>query len=225
MGDKQWLFSPVVITRRPQRLSAFVLDRCDVATGFISKMYVLAQKPLRKWMSIFFQHFFHTVYRNFFWSQDIFFFLTYLFWGKNAFTHTFTFQPCFFITPRWRWQIYLWLHSIWAQSEKFAISSARLLWRHLSIITWLLADSGWTGPQIIIFPLFLLVGIQYCQSHVRRTVTRLISKGRVSGCSSQTVGAMVQIFWEKVSSYNLSPDMCNTSFVTCHVSHVTCHHG
>ena len=37
-----------------------------------------------------------------------------LFFGGrgNDFTHTFTFQPCYLITLRWRLHTYLWLHQI-----------------------------------------------------------------------------------------------------------------
>ena len=76
----------------------------------------------------------------------------------NAFTNKFTFQTYYLITPIWRWKIYLWLHQIWAQLEKFAIGLARHFWHHLPVITVLLADSGWTQPKNIIFPLFLLEG-------------------------------------------------------------------
>ena len=37
---------------------------------------------------------------------------------KTAFTHKFTFQYSYFITPRWRWHIYLGRHQIWTWSEK-----------------------------------------------------------------------------------------------------------
>ena len=59
-----------------------------------------------------------------------------------CFTHTFTFQLLYLITPRWRWQIILGLHQIWTQSEKCAIASEQSPWARLSDITGLLADSG-----------------------------------------------------------------------------------
>ena len=111
------------------------------------------------------------------WKSGHFYKTNQFFW-EHAFTHTFRFQLCYLITPLWRWQIYLWLHQIWTQSEKFSIGFARHSWRHLSVIIGLLADSGWTRPQIIIFPLFLLKGNTIlpitpeadCEIYILRTV-------------------------------------------------------
>ena len=30
--------------------------------------------------------------------------------GKAAFTHKLTLQPCYLVAPKWRWHIYFWLH-------------------------------------------------------------------------------------------------------------------
>ena len=64
------------------------------------------------------------------------------------------------------------------------ICSARHWWCHFSVIIGLLAASWWTQPQIIIFLLFLLGGILYFRSHLRRTVPHdwacLRKEGRVN---------------------------------------------
>ena len=49
----------------------------------------------------------------------------------------------------------------------------------------------------------------------------VVSKGRVSGCASQTVRARVLNFWEKV--YHIQPVTCHVWCVICHMSCVTCH--
>ena len=58
---------------------------------------------------------------NLFCNHDTF--IKSVFLGKLLFTHTFTFQPCYLITPIWRWYIYLHLQKIWTRSENRAVSS------------------------------------------------------------------------------------------------------
>ena len=47
-----------------------------------------------------------------------------------------------------KWHIYLSLNQIWAQSEKGEIASERHSWCHVSLISGLLADFGWTPTQV-----------------------------------------------------------------------------
>ena len=105
-------------------------------------MYVLSQKPLKKYGSILFNIFFTQLRENYSGSQD------------NALTPTNTFKTILFIYTLLIWHIYFGLHQIWAQLEKFAICLAR----HSLLITGLQTDFVWTWPHIIIFPLFLLKG-------------------------------------------------------------------
>ena len=72
--------------------------------------------------------------------EPVFFFRT------TAFTLTFIFQPYHLIAPKFRWHIYLHLDQILPGSQKSTIPLIQHPWRHLLIITGLLADSGWTCP-------------------------------------------------------------------------------
>ena len=65
-------------------------------------------------------HFFFKFRENCFRSQNTFISPVFFCWGKTAFTHSFTFQPCYLIILRWIQHIYLSLNQIWAQSEKGA---------------------------------------------------------------------------------------------------------
>ena len=56
------------------------------------------------------------------------FYKTCVFFGKTAFAHTFTCQPCYLIPPKRRWHIYLSLNQIWAQSQKVAIDGGHRIW-------------------------------------------------------------------------------------------------
>ena len=107
-------------------------------------------------------------------------FIESIFFGGNAFTHKFTLQQCY-LTHIWRCQIYLGHHQIWVQSEKFAIGLARHSWCHLLVITKLLADSGWTQPQIIIIPLFMLEG------NTILLITPKVDCGRSKTCATYIV--------------------------------------
>ena len=69
------------------------------------------------------------------------------FFRKTACTHTFTFQPCYSTTPKWRLHIYFNLKWIWAELEKCAIALKQIDCPFLSEITGLLPDSRWTWPR------------------------------------------------------------------------------
>ena len=112
-----------MITTWLQWISDFVRDCRAVPTRFKSKNYpnlrcMFSQKTIRNcgW------YFFQTHYReNKFGSQANF--IKPFFFGKSAFPHTFTFQPCSLNTLISKWHIYLILHQIWAWLERFVIAS------------------------------------------------------------------------------------------------------
>ena len=113
-----------------------------------SDMYLFSHKKTLKsmWLNFFFNSCCTQFDRKFLWKSGQFYKIS-LFLGKNAFTHSFTFQPCYLLTLRCRRHIYLSLNQIWAQSEKGAIASERTDCPCMAEITGLLADYGWTRPQ------------------------------------------------------------------------------
>ena len=109
-------------------------------------MHCFLIKTIKKRQIIFFLIILFTQFReNLFWSQETL--IKHVFFKKTASTHTFTFQPWYFITSRSRWHIFLDLDQIWTWSEQFAIPSERHPWRHWSVISGLLPDSGSIRPQ------------------------------------------------------------------------------
>ena len=87
--------------------------------------------------------------------------LAMFFLSKTPCSHSFTFQPCYLITLRWRWHIYLRLHQIRTRSEECAIALEQIPWPRLLEITGLIVvNSDSVKGGIISNHLFVQTGLK-----------------------------------------------------------------